>query len=110
MGRRGQTGSRGAVVSSLSANSGGTVKRKTDNKKNGASGSANAGGVDIVFENAPRRKPRHGDKGGSSSIDAELAAELAPPPNSAGWIGKTPLIFLREWCTKNDRKRPLYVP
>lgn len=111
MGRRGQTGSGGAVVSSLSGNSGGTVKKKKGASA-GAGGSSGAGGVEIVFENAPpRRKPRHGAASGSGdvSLDAEVAAELATAPKSAGWIGKTPLIFLKEWCTKNDRKRPLYA-
>lgn len=111
MGRRGHTGSGGAVVSSLSSNSGGTVKKKQGGKggKGGASGSGVAG-VEIVFDqSASRRKPRHADAGGSADLDAELARELAPAPKSAGWLGKTPVIFLREWCTKNDRKRPLYV-
>lgn len=112
MGRRGQTGSGGAVVSSLSGNSGGTVKKKKG-RGGESSGSSGAGGVDIVFENAPsRRKPRHGGaaSSGEAALDAEVAAELATAPKSAGWIGKTPLIFLKEWCTKNDRKRPLYAP
>jgi hypothetical protein len=110
MGRRGQTGSHGAVVSSISSNSGGTVKRKENNSRDGEPSDA---GVEIVFEGAaPRRKPRHADAsaahegaGSASSVPGAVSTPAAEP-KSAGWIGKTPTVLLTEWCTKNDRKRP----
>lgn len=111
--RRGQTGSGGAVVSSLSQNVGGTVKAKSDQ-----------GQIDSIGPAAnPKRKPRHGTAatgvsatssgehckeepsfdGDSSSSNSYPRQTLA---KSAGWLGKSPVEFLREWCTKNNRKRP----
>lgn len=100
MGRRGNTGAGGAVVSSLSGNAGGTVKKKKGKNGKEADGHGSTG-VEIVFEKETLGgKP---NRGGSSSAPKSA-------PKSAGWIGKTPIVFLKEYCVKNDRKRPVYVP
>jgi hypothetical protein len=86
--RRGQTGSGGAVVSSISVNAGGAVRSKAEASKKKEEGqpSSSTGATEAG----------DGRAGGASSEVAK----------SAGWIGKTPSIFLREWCTKHNRKRP----
>jgi hypothetical protein len=96
--RRGQTGAGGAVVSSISVNAGGAVRSKAEaSRKNEAgqpSGKSKPGESASLTTDAA--EVGHGEVGGASS-------EIV---KSAGWIGKTPSIFLREWCTKHNRKRP----
>lgn len=43
------------------------------------------------------------------SKDSVTGGEASSSIVSAGWVGKTPVVFLREWCLKNDRRRPVYV-
>lgn len=106
MGRRGQTGSGGAVVSSLSSNSGGTVKGKKGGRgKGGGTGAGRDDEFDFILEDcAPgkKKKTRPAAAAGSASGSASGGGG-----SSAGWIGKTPVILLREWCIRNDRKRPM---
>jgi hypothetical protein len=127
--RRGNTGAGGAVVSSLSENAGGTLRKKSG-KDGKAASKENDLRVDMVFDSpAARRKPRHADAvanstragsagAGSSTSIAYSAGGVAVPesvpgqyegPKSAGWIGKTPVIMLRDWCAKNDRKMAMYA-
>jgi hypothetical protein len=86
--------------------------------------------VDIVFESSTtqRRKPRHADAAASAASEVRGSDSSSTPssapgaggpsssaagevtPKSAGWIGKTPVAMLRDWCAKNDRKQPRYGP
>ena len=78
MGRRkGETGAGRAGVSSLSTKSGGRVLSKTQKKDDS------------------NNKNDNNNKNGKGQVV------------SAGWVGKTPVVFLREWCLRNDRKRPV---
>jgi hypothetical protein len=90
--RRGQTGSGGAVVSSISVKAGGSVRSKEDVAKSAGE---------------PHGKSKRSESTPSSETAANGAGGSVDSVKSAGWIGKTPTIFLREWCAKHDRKRPL---
>lgn len=104
-------------MSSLSENAGGTVKKKKGkaDKAKGGQGSAE---VEIVFEkDSSKRKSRPGGSsaagseasGAAAGSASQLPSAKSSAPKSAGWIGKTPVVFLKEYCIKNDRKRPMYV-
>jgi len=113
--RRGRTGAGGAVVSSLSENSGGTVKTK---KKGGGGGAGlssrqqlTTDDVEIEFLADPSRgkgRRQNGGQAGSSSV-AGASSSLSLPGSAPKWLGKSPQQMLREWCIRNNRKRPLYV-
>ena len=93
--RRGRTGAGGAVVSSLSENSGGTVRSRSDVRNQSQAGSSNRQNN----EDKELLELAKGNNPGASSSSA----------NTTKWLGKTPTQMLREWCNKNNRKRPLYV-
>lgn len=104
--RRGQTGAGGAVVSSLSENSGGTVKTK----KGGRQGGRQQGREDpelAELANPSKGKGKKPLAGASGSSTPQGGSAGLPLPRAAPkWLGKSPQQMLREWCTKNNRIRP----
>lgn len=79
-------------MSSLSTNSGKTVKGK---KQGGGSGGGK--GNDSEFDFALKPGGAAGSSAGASSSSAG---------KQSTWLGKSPMDFVREWCAKNNRKKP----
>lgn len=98
--RRGRTGPGGAVVSSLSTNAGG---KSTANRRG-------RGGGDPELEALanPERKARKSGNASSAASGSQAGASgsLSASSGAPKWLGKSPTQMLREWCTKNNRKRP----
>lgn len=95
------------MVSSLSQNAGGTTKK---NKKKGGN-SDDAELLALANSSAAKGKKRGNDGAGPANAGSSGATSgpLSIPNPSSGWLGKTPQQILREWCIRNNRKRPLYV-
>lgn len=104
--RRGRTGPGGAVVSSLSSNAGGTVR---PNRRVGAQASASASSSRAKED--PELLDLAGvsrnEKGASRNADARQGT-LSAPSTTSKWLGKSPQQMLREWCLRNNRKRPYF--
>lgn len=98
--RRGRTGPGGAVVSSLSENSGGTIKPKKGKQphSSGSRSSSQRGDDDELNQLAGISEK--GGKGKNSRATSSSAS------SSSRWLGKSPQEMLREYCLKNNRKRP----
>lgn len=107
--RRGRTGPGGAVVSSLSENSGGTIS--TRNGPNSVQSNKRRGKKDDTDEELNRLadlpSKRKNGKPPSSSNTASSSSQAGS--SSSTWLGKSPQQMLREWCSKNTRKWPSYV-
>lgn len=115
--RRGRTGPGGAVVSSLSGNAGGKV---TSNRRGGGQGSGGRRREDAELAElaglanaSSKAKGKKNDTGASASAasgaPAGASGSLALPSAAPKWLGKSPSQMLREYCAKNNRKRPWYV-
>lgn len=102
--RRGRTGAGGAVVSSLSENSGGTVKSK---KKGGQQGGRPRQREDPELAELANPTNWKGKKASTAASNAQGTLEsLSLPSGAPKWLGKSPQQMLREWCLKNNRIRP----
>lgn len=106
--RRGRTGPGGAVVSSLSENSGGTIKPKKGQTAHSSGNRASSRNVEDDELNRLAGLPGKGGKKGAAS--SGTASSSASSGSSSKWLGKSPQDMLREYCVKNNRKRPSYVP
>lgn len=106
--RRGRTGPGGAVVSSLSENSGGTVKPSKPDK---------GGPSRQAIQKPTEKKGQYGDEelnklakiSSKTSASAGSSSSNQAVRPSSSWLGKSPQQMLQEWCSKNSRKRPSYV-
>lgn len=105
--RRGRTGPGGAVVSSLSKNTGGTIKtNRHEGRSDASQSSASASGA-RRREDPELLELAQISKQGNKKREAGSASESLSAPRAAPkWLGKPPSQMLREWCARNDRKRP----
>lgn len=106
--RRGRTGPGGAVVSSLSQNSGGAVKSNKRGSTQGANSNSrgNRGDDDELRQLANSAEQRKGKNNQSENGSNAESGSLSLPSRAPKWLGKSPQQMLREWCIKNNRKRP----
>lgn len=98
-------------MSSLSGNAGGTVSTPggASNARRPRGGPRAEDTELLELANLPRRGKKGNSSGaGPSNVAASNADRTTPSASSAtsSWLGKTPQQMLREWCTRNNRKRP----
>ncbi|CAN8061438.1 unnamed protein product [Agarophyton chilense] len=101
--RKGRTGAGGAVVSSLSRNPGGTIRNRGDEESRGSSTAKSRREDQELNELA--QLPAKGKRNAAPSSSSTASSSGGP---SSRWLGKSPQQMLREWCIKNNRKRPYF--
>lgn len=114
--RRGRTGPGGAVVSSLSTNAGGKITNNSKTDKSGKpdkKSNKNKKDDEELKELAGlsnKKKQNKSSNPNSGSSSTASASSSAPSASTSSWLGKSPQQMLREWCLKNNRKRPSFYP
>lgn len=100
--RRGRTGPGGAVVSSLSKKPGGTIRGRASDAHGNSSGQNSRQREDHEL-NELANLSSSSKKRTSQEVGSNASSSSG---QSSGWLGKSPQQMLREWCNRNNRKRP----
>lgn len=105
--RRGRTGPNGAVVSSLSENAGGAIRTNRRVGRSGTSQNSASGSGMRRTEDPELLELAQISRKGKEKRDVEYApVSLSGPSAVPKWLGKSPSQMLREWCARNNRKKP----